>query len=198
MSDYYDPERQGDQDEMNRRRRSEKYRQEDAPAENRENQEEPIQWSRRAADGIFNNQDDAMRPVVRMARPEEYEDDDDRYDDEDDEYAPFPWKRLLLIVLAIALIAGVGVFLYKTFIRPAKPQPEAVSFQAASKDGLTDTRMTFSITTNQAVDGVMIVNEDGEEISAEIEQLTADKETNRVWRVLAMFDELLPPPSAEE
>ena len=189
MSDYRDPVRRANgQNEPVRHRRSDRYRQaEEIPAAPREAQEEPIQWSRRAPDGNFNTRDDALRPVVRMADTNEYYDDANDYDE--DERGAFPWRKVLLIVLAAALILGMGLFLYKTFIRPVKPQPEAVSFQTPSNEGMTDTRMVFSVTTNQAMDGVKIVNENDEEIEAVVNQLNGSNETNRIWQVQAVFDE---------
>ena len=204
MSDYKDYSQQPEEWQAPvRRRRSDKHRQAEQPSAAPENTEqEAIQWSRRAPDGNFDPEADAPRPVVRMA-----EDRRDYYaeEEEEEEYgrAAFPWLKVLLVALAVVLVLCAATLFLKDAgpLNPLKnavssllnintrAPAEVLSFQTASAEGMTNARMTFNLTTNQSVDGVRIVDEEGNEIPGTAALVNGQNETNRVWSVQAVFDQ---------
>ena len=130
--------------------------------------------------------------------------DDDDYDDEyDDDARRFPWLKILGVLLAVAAVFFAALFFVKD-AGPLNPLKEAVtgliggkavkapgevlSFQAASNEGVTSSRMLFSVTTNQAVDGVRLEDADGEEIPCTAALKNGVNETNKVWNITAIFD----------
>ena len=203
MSDYrHDPQRQDEAWQAPvRHRRSDKYRQADSPAVSGPQAEEEIQWSRRAPDGNFAPEEDAPRPATRRYP------DDDGFEDEDDreEYARggFPWGKVLAIAAAaLVLLCGASLLLKDPGplapLRNAvgsllhiqtKAPAEVLSFQAANTEGYTNSRIAFNLTTNQAVDAVKLVDEEGNEITATAVLANGENETNRIWSVQAVFDE---------
>ena len=130
--------------------------------------------------------------------------DDDDYDDEyDDDARRFPWLKILGVLLAVAAVFFAALFFVKD-AGPLNPLKEAVtgliggkavkapgevlSFQAASSTGTTSSRMLFSMTTNQSVDGVRIEDAAGSDIPCTAALKNGVSETNKTWNITAIFD----------
>lgn len=124
---------------------------------------------------------------------------DDGYE-EDDERS-FPWLKVIVGLLVIVLLFGVALH----FIQDAGPlnpiknaidsliqvkeTGKVISFQAASSTASTNTRLLLSLTTNNSVDGVRIVDADGNDIVFTVNQVNGSNETNKIWNINAIFDE---------
>lgn len=184
-----------------RHRRSDRHRQAESAQQPVRGQEEEIQWSRRAPDGNFAPDPETDRPSVRL-------NEDDREDFEDEEEADygssrFPWAKVICIAAAaLVLLCGASLLLkdagpltpLKNAVSgllnvQAKAPAEALSFQAASTEALTNSRVVFNLTTNQSVDGVKLVDVDDNEITATATLANGENETNRIWSIQAVFDE---------
>ncbi len=180
-----------------------------------EQQEQPsqeIQWQRRQPTSWPDENAAAPRPSRRassarddglyMRQPSrrDYGDDDDDYDEDG---RRFPWPKILGILLAVAVLFFAALFFVKDAgplnplkeaitgligAKPAKTPGEVLSFQAVSTSGVTNSRMAFNVTTNQAVDGVRIENADGEEILGTAALVNGANETNKIWNVNVIFD----------
>ena len=214
MSNYQDPNYRPAQ----RHRRSDRYRQTGdsgpsytpaPPAQQQEEEERSIQWQRRqpsswpdeelqgAASYSRRRSAPSQDDQMYMRRPVEMDDD---YDD--DEGPSFPWMRVIVGLLVAAVLFVVALH----FIHDAGPltpiknaidslvtvkarEPgAALSFQAASASGAPNSRMLLSLTTNQAVDGVRIEDENGSDIACTVSLVNGANETNKIWNINAIFE----------
>ena len=175
---------------------------EEAPQEIQWQRREPPSWPEDNAGPSRNSFSRAAGPVqddgLYMRHSAEQEED---YDDEED-VRRFPWLRILSIVLAAAVLFFAALFFMKDagplnplkeaitglFSAPAKTPGEVLSFQAASDTGATNTRMLFSVTTNQSVDGVRLEDAEGNEIACTATLVNGANETNKIWNINAIFD----------
>ena len=126
---------------------------------------------------------------------------DNGYDDEDER--SFPWLKviaglviaLLLLCVALHFIQDAGPLnpiknaIDSLITVKAKEPGKAISFQAASSTATTNSRLLFSLTTNQSVDSVRIEDADGNDIACTVNQVNGSKETNIIWNINAIFDE---------
>ena len=124
-------------------------------------------------------------------------------DYEDDEERSFPWLKLIIGLLIAMLLLGVALHFIQDagplnpiknaidslIMVKAKEPGKAISFQAASNTATTNTRLLFSLTTNQAVDGARIEDADGNDIACTVNQANGSNETNKIWNINAIFDE---------
>lgn len=209
----YDPY-SSDSQQSSRHRRSDRRADAASPAdeaaqprsEEQEQSPEEIQWQRRQPTSWPDENADAPRKVssarddglyMRQAR-----NNDDDYDDDEDARR-FPWLKIAGILLAVAVVFFAALFFVKDAgplnplkeaitglvgAKPAKAPGEVLSFQAVSTSGVTNSRMAFNVTTNQAVDGVRIENADGEEILCTTSLVNGTNETNKIWNINAIFD----------
>ena len=134
-------------------------------------------------------------------RPRYLDEDEDDYDDED-EPRRFPWFKILLAVLLIvvALLAGVYFIedagplnpvkdaLHNLIPGSVKIPGEVLSFQTASNTVSTQSWVSFNLTTNRSVDEVRIEDEAGNEVTCTATQVNGANETNKIWKVTALFD----------
>ena len=126
----------------------------------------------------------------------------DSYDDEDDEERSFPWMKLIVGLLIASLLFCVALHFIQDAgpLNPlknaidglitvkAKESGKVISFQAASSSTSTNQRLLFSMTTNQAVDGVRIEDADGNDIACTVNLVNGTNETNKIWNINAIFD----------
>ncbi len=200
-----------------RHRRSDRHRRSGAPATEiahplpQEQEEAPqeIQWQRRQPSTWPEESDDSSRggfsgPAVParddglyMRHPRETEDDFD-----EEEVRRIPWIKILAVALAAAALFFAALFFMKDagplnplknavtglFSAPARTPGEVLSFQAATSEGTTNSRMLFSVTTNQSVDGVRIEDAEGNEIACTATLVNGPNETNKIWNINAIFD----------
>ncbi len=174
---------------------------EEAPREIQWQRRQPSSWpeeSAGSARSVFTRPDPAQEDGLYMRRSDQQ---DDGYDDEED-VRRFPWVKVFGVVLAAAAVFFAALFFMKDagpfnplknavtglFSGPVRAPGEVLSFQAASATGATNTRMLFSVTTNQAVDGVRIENAQGEEIACTATLVNGANETNKIWNINAIFD----------
>lgn len=180
-------------------------------SEEQEPEQHEIQWQRRQPASWPEETADAPRPAASrrassvrddglyMRQPSNEEDDED---DEED-VRRFPWLKIIGIVLVVAALFFAALFFVKDagplnplkeaitgmFVsKPVKAPGEVLSFQAASSTGATNTRMLFSVTTNQSVDGVRIEDAAGGDIPCTTTLVNGANETNKIWNINAIFD----------
>ena len=176
--------------------------QEDAPQEIQWQRRQPASWPEEnapAARGSYSRvSDPAPDDGLYMRHTREQEDD---FEDEED-VRRFPWLKILGILLAAAAVFFAALFFMKDagpfnplknaitglFSGPTKAPGEVLSFQAASDTGSTNTRMLFSVTTNQSVDGVKLEDAEGNEIAGTTTLVNGPNETNKIWNINAIFD----------
>ena len=179
----------------------------DAPAQQ---EEAPRQWVRQQPPVIAPAQDETeyQRPepkqvfstrnqqYPRQIQPEWKENDE--YEDDEEESGGFPWlKALVAAVLVIVLLAAAAYFIpnnpvgdkLRSLIGAKKEAGQVLSFQTTANSGVTDSRLGFHVTTNIAVDGVRLEDENGAEVTCESVMVSGEKDTNRIWSVSAAFDE---------
>ena len=201
-----------------RHRRSDRHRQGDIPAESpsysQDRQEEApqeIQWQRRQPTPMWQEEDDGQTRAYQSRRQEPALDDGlymrrplppEEDDEEEDERRGIPWLKIAAIVLALLALLAAALFFLKDAgpLNPlkealnslvhvqAKAPGEVISFQTASSTASTNTRLQFTLTTNQSVDGVRIVDAEGNEIACSATLVNGANETNKIWNIIAIFD----------
>ena len=212
----YDPY-SSDSQQGARHRRSDRHISAASPAddavqfrsEEQEQSPQEIQWQRRQPTSWPDENAGAPRTSRRVSSSRDDglymrqpRNDDDDYDDDEDARR-FPWLKILGVLLAAAVVFFAALFFVKDAgplnplkeaitgligAKPAKTPGEVLSFQAVSTSGVTNSRMVFNVTTNQAVDGVRIENADGEEILCTTSLVNGANETNKIWNINAIFD----------
>ena len=218
MNDDRYPMNEGNREPVVRHRRSDRHRaagesaaspREDLSAAEAPVQEEaPRQWVRQQPPVI------APAPEEKYQRPEPKQvistrnqqyprqpqpewNGSDEYED-DEESGGFPWlKAAFAAVAVLALLLAAAYFIpnnpvgnkLRSLIGAKKDAGQVLSFQATANSGVTDSRLGFHVTTNIAVDGVRLEDENGAEVVCECAMVSGEKDTNRIWSVSAVFDE---------
>ena len=221
----YDPYSSDPQQQAVRHRRSDRHSQAGTPgapaaddiqpiSNDQEQAPQEIQWQRRqpqswpednaeAPRQVFSRRASAARDDGLYMRQPSNNGGGDDYDDDEEDARPFPWLKVLGIVLAVAVLFFAALFFVKDAgplnplkeaitgligAKPAKAPGEVLSFQAASSTGTTSSRMLFSMTTNQSVDGVRIEDAAGSDIPCTAALKNGASETNKTWNITAIFD----------
>ena len=142
---------------------------------------------------VSSREDQFMRRPVALEVEEEYEDDEDE--------RRFPWLKVLLAAVLVVLIACAALYFVPSagplqgvketivnLVNGRKEPGQALSFQTANANGVTDSRIQFHLTTNKTVDAVRIQDEAGNEISYDAKVVNGENETNKIWQVNVVFD----------
>lgn len=204
---------------VTRHRRSDKYRREEeapaleapASASPAREEEEQRQWVRQQPPVIAPAPEEGQRPqpqqVIstrdqRYMRPPQADPDAEEEYEDDEEGGGFPWVKVLLAVLALLVVLLGALYFIKDagpltpvgdklrgLIGGQKEPGQVISFQTTANSGFTDSRLEFHVTTNTAVDGVRLEDEEGSEVVCKPSMVSGEKDTNRIWSVTAMFDE---------